>query len=290
MSVFTSIGIIIKSDDVRLAATIATLTGYLEQRDITYHLDESLVHEGFDKAGLLARKQLVEICDLIIVIGGDGTFLHAARTVARHNVPLLGVNVGRLGFLVDISPDEIAQELDAILDGDFHEEHRALLCGQIFRNGEAVMSSLAFNDVVLHNRESVRMLEFETRINDQLVSRQRADGLVISTPTGSTAYALSSGGPILHPELDALTLVPICPHTLSNRPIVVKADSQISLTLCEGSPAGAQIAFDAQVNFALEADDIVRIYKHPTLLRLIHSSDYNYYHILRNKLRWSEQP
>ncbi|CAG0909836.1 unnamed protein product [Cyprideis torosa] len=238
----------------------------------------------------LPRAELAERSELIIVVGGDGTLLETARTVAEYRRPMLGINMGRLGFLTDVSPDEISEQLDHVLSGNYYDERRAMLYASISREGKTIAESYALNDVVLHVRDAVRMIEFDTTINGQFVHQQRADGLVVSTPTGSTAYALSSGGPIVHPELDAVLLVPICPHTLSNRPIVVSGDSEIVVRLTPTNRAQAQLSYDGQWNIDLEAEDIITIQKRTHALHLIHPPGYDYYEILRKKLHWSELP
>ena len=291
MSIFQTVGVTIKPVDAPLTHSLTSnLLRYLDARGVHYLLDETLCTIGYSAEDTHSRAKLVERSDLIIVIGGDGTLLDAARSIAGTNIPLIGVNIGRLGFLVDVSPDELETQLDEIFAGRFHEEKRAMLHAVIIRNGEIIASGNAFNDIALHNRAKIRMIEFETQIDALHVNTHRADGIVVCTPTGSTAYALSGGGPILHPELDALALVPICPHTLSNRPIVVTGNSKITLRLLQNSHTDAMLAFDAQNTVDIEADDTIEIRKHDQPLRLLHPLGYDYYSILRKKLRWSEQP
>ncbi len=290
MAQFAHIGIIIKRPDERLTRALRSLLDYLTARGLSYSLDHSLVQAGYRLEDTLDRTALARRADLIVVVGGDGTLLHAARSVAEFDVPVMGVNIGRLGFLVDVSPEDIPRQMDAILAGDYLEERRALLHGEVFRDGERTGQGNALNDVVLHIRGAVRMIEFETRIDGHFVHLQRADGIVVCTPTGSTAYALSCGGPILHPSLNAMALVPVCPHTLSNRPIIVGGDSEVSIRLCPHSRTHAQVAFDGQANVDIEPDDRIVIRRGPHPLRLLHPRDYDYYDILRRKLRWSEHP
>jgi len=291
MPSFQRIGLIVKQPAVQQEETLNVLISMLQERGLDIVLDKSAT--GFAEQvsmNAIPRSELVGCCDLAIVVGGDGTFLNAARSLADHEVPVLGINLGRLGFLVDVSPEEIPQQLGRVFNGDFIEEERRLLKAEILRGDEIIGSFYAMNDVTLHVRDVVRMIEFETSINGQYVNIQRADGLVICTPTGSTAYALSGGGPILHPGLDAIALVPICPHTLSNRPVVVTGDSEISIKMCGNNRSSAQVAFDGQDNVDLLDEDHILIREHPIPLRLIHPPGYDYYHILRAKLRWSEQP
>ena len=201
-SEFKTIGIISKFSDLSIGGTITTLINFLLERNLEVILDESaaktLPPSELDTVNL---EQLGQRCDLAIVVGGDGTILHSARALADHDIPLVGINLGRLGFLADISPDEMMDKLDEILAGQFHSEERFLLVSQVIRDGEVINEGYAFNDVVIHKWNSVRMIEFETFVNGQLVNAQRSDGMIVSTPTGCTAYALSGGGPILHPSI-----------------------------------------------------------------------------------------
>jgi NAD+ kinase len=291
MSEFSRVGIIVKPPALDHEESLNTLTAFLEERGLSILLDDSASQyaqqKGLEHSG---REELASSVDLVVVVGGDGTLLNAARSLADVDVAVVGINLGRLGFLVDVSPEEIQQQLEPILAGDYIEERRMLLSASVFRDKEKVGQYCALNDVTLHVRDVVRMIEFETHINGHFVNIQRADGMVVSTPTGSTAYALSSGGPILHPTLDTITLVPICPHTLSHRPLVVSGDNQIEIRVCDHSRNSGQVAFDGQYNIDLLDQDRIVIDKHDHCLRLIHPPSYDYYHILRAKLRWSEQP
>lgn len=230
-------------------------------------------------------ENLGQKCDLVIVMGGDGTLLHSARSLAHHNVPIVGINLGRLGFLADISPDEMLPTLERILAGEYKEESRSLLTAEV--NGE---KHTAFNDVVIHKWNIARMIEFETYIDGHFVDAQRSDGLIISTPTGSTAYALSGGGPLLHPGLNATVLVPICPHTLSNRPIVVSGDNKIEIIVGNQTEnSHVRVTCDGQATIPLEDSKItISKYEHP--VRLIHPIDHDHFNILRAKLGWGEHP
>ncbi len=227
---------------------------------------------------------------LVIVVGGDGTLLHAAHSIIQNNIPLLGINLGQLGFLVEISPHEIATQLDQILAGHYIEEQRFVLQASLIRDGSTISTSNAVNDVVVHAMQMVRMIVVETHVNKQHLNTLRADGYIVSTPTGSTAYALSGGGPILHPNLDAVVLVPICPHTLSNRPIVVDADSQIEILLPVQNHHMALASIDGQINMNFMPGDTLKIEKGEHALRLIQPKDYDYFEVLREKLRWSATP
>ena len=291
MSVFKQLGLIVKQPAQQHEETLNALVELLNEQAVPFVFDHSALDfaetKGFE---CVSREELTRTCDLAIVVGGDGTLLNAARSLVNDDVAVVGINLGRLGFLVDVSPEEMAVQLNQILQGDFIEEPRSLLRAQILRNDEEIGTFHALNDVTLHVRDVVRMIEFETSINGHYVNTQRADGLVVATPTGSTAYALSGGGPILHPNMEALTLVPICPHTLSNRPLVVSGDSEISIRMCGQSRNTGQVAFDGQDNVDLRVEDRIVVTQHPNRLRLIHPPGYDYFHILRAKLRWSEQP
>ena len=285
---FKTIGIIVKPHTELVKDKLEHLLAYLKQKDCEVLLDESI--EGLaDSKDIVARDVLGNRCDLAITLGGDGTILHAARSLADKGVPMVGINIGRLGFLADISSDEIDTVLDDILSGKYIEEERFLLEARIIRNKKIVFSADALNDVVVHIRDVARMIEFETRINDQFVNHQRADGLIISTPTGSTAYALSSGGPILQADLDAITLVPICPHTLSSRPLVVNSSSEVDVLISDTKQAIAQVTCDGQTSFDVKNGDHVIIKRKQHTITLLHPQDHNNFDILRAKLRWSEQ-
>jgi NAD+ kinase len=287
---FTHIGLIGKSEDSNVSTTLRALTGYLEQREVEILLDGTLADILPDSPhAVVDRDTLASRCDLVIVVGGDGTLLNAARSLAEPGVAVLGVNLGRLGFLVDVSPEDMPAQLDKILSGQFSEEQRTLLHMTVIRDGEIISQSSALNDIVVHKKNIARMIELDTYIDGHFLNTNRSDGLIVSTPTGSTAYALSGGGPILHPRLEAITLVPICPHTLSNRPIVIDDDSVIEIIIHTGTPE-ATVSCDGQVDQSLEADDLITVRKHNHALRLLHPPGHDYFAVLREKLRWSEQP
>ncbi len=286
---FNTIGIITKPEVESARQRLQSLCDFLNTKNCDVILDEQtpdiINHCDFKKA---SRKTIAKQCDLAIVIGGDGTILNAVRSLAHAHVPLLGINVGRLGFLADISPQELETSLDEILNGSYREEQRFLLEMQVFRDNKLIFEGDAFNDVVVHIRDVARMIEFETRINDEFVNHQRADGIVVSTPTGSTAYALSSGGPILHATLDAITLVPISPHTLSSRPLVVHADSQINILICNTKEGIAQATCDGHLSTDVHVGDHIKIKRKQEKITLLHPKHYSYFEILRAKLHWSE--
>lgn len=224
--------------------------------------------------------------DLIIVVGGDGSLLTAAHAAVEHNIPIVGINRGRLGFLTDITPSQLEQQISAVLDGQYREEQRFLLHTTISRDGECRHTSNALNDVVLALGDNTHMIEFEIAIDQQLVCSQRADGLIVATPTGSTAYALSGGGPIIHTGLDAIVMVPMFPHTLSSRPIVVSSESNIRIRLAPSDGSLPKISCDGHGNLEVTDQDDIVITRKPEMLRLLHPLNYNYFETLRSKLGW----
>ena len=286
---FNTIGVITKPQAETAQQTLQSLFAFLQDKAckviIDEHIPDLINNQNFEKASL---DGIGKQCDLVIVVGGDGTILNAVRSLAEANVPLLGINVGRLGFLADISPDELEVSLSDILNGSYREEQRFLLEMQVFRDDKLIFSSTAFNDVVVHIRDVASMMEFETRINDEFVNHQRADGIVISTPTGSTAYALSAGGPILHATIDAITLVPISPHTLSSRPIVVDSDSNINVLICNTKEGTAHATCDGHLSIDVHVGDHIKVKRKAGNITLLHPKKHNYFEILREKLRWSE--
>lgn len=293
MPEFKNVGIIGKLRDSRVGPTLARLAAQLRELGSTVLIDARNADHVDDPAyKIVALEEIGRSCDLVIVVGGDGTLLAAARVLANTGVPILGVNQGRLGFMVDVNPQEMNATLSAIYSGRYIREERLLLDARILREDGTTTDGpfLAVNDVVIRNQAAVRMLEFETWLGSEFISRHRADGIIVSTPTGSTAYALSGGGPVMHPSLQALTLVPICPHTLSDRPIVVGSDRMVRLVLGGGEGTRAMFTCDGQTNESLNPGDAVEISRADAVLRLIHPSNYNYFNILRNKLHWGRGP
>ena len=286
---FPTIGVIAKQGDtpaIRLA--VARLARYLRQRGPRICFDPlaaALAREGEPR--VMTATEMGQHCDLVITVGGDGTLLGAARALASSGVPLLGINLGRLGFLADVSSDAIETCLAAILDGDFDAEERFLLAARV--NGNPPV--LALNDVVIHKWNTARMIELETRIDGVFVNLQRGDGIIVATPTGSTAYALSGGGPLIHPALDAISLVPICPHTLSNRPLVVAGSSRIAIRAPSRADQGHIIVTcDGQTDVFLTAESRVLIERGPHPIRLLHPKGHDHFGILRAKLGWGGHP
>ncbi|MGB2682318.1 MAG: NAD(+) kinase [Candidatus Competibacter sp.] len=288
---FNTIGLIGKFGDPNVAQTLDQIAAYLRQRQLRVLLDESSARLMPDNdLEVASRTRIGEQCDLVIVMGGDGTMLNAARSLVDYEVPILGINLGRLGFLADVSPSEIPHRLDKVLAGEFREARRSLLHAQVIHEGHVASENDALNDVVIHKREVARMIEIDTFIDGRYLNTYRADGLIISTPTGSTAYALAGGGPIIHPALEAVVLVPICPHTLTHRPIVVKADSTIEVVLNAANSTQTQITCDGQVSLAIEPGDRIVIRKKERKVLLIHPVNHDYFELLRAKLRWGLSP
>lgn len=287
---FRTVGIIGKPGDARVAETVERLLAMLRPLDIEVLCDRDsaapLAGADFEVAD---RTTLGKRCDLVVVVAGDGTFLSAARSLVDHDVPLLGVNLGRLGFLADVMPAEMTERLRDVLRGDFDEEQRFLLHTRVLRAERAVSEGDALNEVVAHKWNVARLIQFETFIDGHLVNSQRSDGIIVATPTGSTAYALSGGGPILHPGLEAIVVVPICPHTLSNRPLVVSANSCIEIHVKAGDDPEARITWDGQISEPIGPGDRIDICRKERPLRLIHPRGYDYYATLRAKLHWARE-
>jgi NAD+ kinase len=287
---FRNIGLIGRLGSASVVDTLKRLISFLEEGD--YHIlieDRTatvLLGHGHPEA---SRRMLGELCDLVIVVGGDGSLLGAARTLCHSGTLVLGVNRGRLGFLTDISPDELEARVGEVLAGHYEVEERFLLDADLYREGELAGSGDALNEVVIHPGKAVRMIEFELFIDGLFVYSQRSDGLIVATPTGSTAYALSGGGPIMHPKLDAVTLVPMFPHTLSSRPIVIDAASEIRIHIGETNQTYPHISCDGQTRAVAKPDDVLVIRRKPQRVQLVHPLEHNFYDVLRSKLGWSNR-
>jgi NAD+ kinase len=234
----------------------------------------------------ISLNQLVAEADLVISLGGDGTLLTSARAMAGKSIPLLGVNLGRLGFLADVSFADFESYIDAVMDGHYSVEERFLIEGRYFEGDKLLATNIALNDIILHSYESSSMIEYEISSGGDLIHIQRSDGVIVTTPTGSTAYALSGGGPIMHPSLNTLAIVPICPHTLSNRPIVLPADQPIEVCLGKDS-LPAKVSYDGHSTAIVNIENRVRITRYSKPLTLLHPEDYDYFEVLRAKLYWS---
>ena len=290
MEHFRSIGLIGRLGSGRVVDTLRRLKRFLLERGHTVILEDAVADllPGH-QLQVCSRQNMGDLCDLVIVVGGDGSLLGAARALCQSNVPVLGVNRGGLGFLTDIAPDELEQGVGDVLEGKYMAESRFLLDAIVCRNDEELGSISALNEVVLHPGKSARMIEFELFVDGQFVYSLKSDGMIVATPTGSTAYSLSAGGPIMHPKLDAMVLVPMYPHTLSSRPMVVEGNSEIRITISRNNEIYPQVSCDGQEHIACAPGDIVIIRKKAQKLRLIHPLNHNFYAICRSKLGWSSR-
>jgi len=286
---FPRIGVFAKPTGDNIVDTVKTLLQFLtqdKQHSIVLETKTAAMLDNIDNASVVNRKILGAHCDLLIVVGGDGTILKAGRAIVDYQVPIIGINRGTLGFMTDISPDQIHNHLGQILAGQYDLEERCVLHVDIIRNGKKVFANKAINDVVLYNADRARLIEFTIFIDEQFVMHQRSDGIITATPTGSTAYALSAGGPILDPSLQAFTLVSLNPHTLTSRPIVIKDSSIIRLVLPNKQNLTHKIACDGQRHITLTANDEICIKKHSNSFKIMHPLDHNHFALLRNKLGW----
>ncbi len=272
-----------KSALQQMQTDLADLARHLAAKNIKVWVERNTAQHaeltGFDTASL---EKIGANVDLAIVMGGDGTMLSVARILMNSDIPLVGINRGRFGFLTDLRAEDMLTELDKVLAGQYQIESRMLLIASVYRGNKLIHQGVALNDVVV--KSGLRLIELEVKIDGKFVHKQRSDGLILSTPTGTTAYSLSAGGPILHPNLDAIALVPISPHTLSNRPIVLNSTSKIEISLVQVDDA--QISYDGQFLLALEVGDKVLVQREDKNITLLHPTDYCYFEMLRNKLNW----
>ena len=287
MSKFKRIALIGRSGHQQATETIARLVDYLRAEGLEiWVVDDIASIDGFSDLPHCTLEHIGQKVDLAIVVGGDGSLLGASRALANFGTPVLGINRGTLGFLTDIRPSEAIEKVGQALLGQFTEEKRWLNSVEVIRDEQIIAQATALNDVVLHKGQSARMLGFDLCIDDQFVYSSRSDGLIVSTPTGSTAYALSAGGPIMHPKLNALVLVPMFPHTLNARPIVVPAGCVVSVTVTEKHQALPQVSCDGQTHISLLLGDRVLIRQSEEQLTLLHPPGYSYYEVCRSKLQW----
>jgi NAD+ kinase len=281
---FRKVAMLGRHSDPRVCEPMTELAEHLTKTGIEVLVAEDM---SLDFACTrLPESELMGDADLAIAIGGDGTMLYAGQLACAADIPLLGINRGRLGFLADVTPEEMLDSVDHVIAGDYGTDARRLLDARFIRPGETDISVIAVNDVVLQRRESGRMLDFVTRIGDQYVNTHAGDGLIVATPTGSTAYALSCGGPIIEPQLNAVVVVPVAPHTLSVRPIVIPADHKIELRLLERPDVKAEITIDGNSIGEIRPQDKLQIAASASRLTLLHPPGYDFYSILRSKLHW----
>ncbi|MGY3568931.1 NAD(+) kinase [Vibrio sp. SCSIO 43135] len=288
---FDVIAIIGKPRDQQAIQTHKELYLWLTSLGYQVYIDDRLC-EILDDVPENHFASLIELgkkADLAIVVGGDGNMLGAARVLSRFDICVIGVNRGNLGFLTDLNPDNFQTALLDVLNGEYMVEERFLLEAEIHRHGQIKSHNAALNEAVLHPGQVAHMIEFEVYIDDSFAFSQRSDGLIVSTPTGSTAYSLSGGGPILSPSLNAISLVPMFPHTLSSRPLVVDGKRRIKLVVSPDNRGTQEVSCDGQISLPVSPGDEILIYQSPNVLKLIHPKDYSYYHVLRNKLGWSSK-
>ena len=281
---FSSVGLIAKTGSQQVLESLERVLTFLRSQDLNIVLESASAERLTCFEKISEVDEMGDCCDLVIAVGGDGNILGAARALAPFGVPILGVNRGRLGFLADISPEDIETQIGAVLAGDFVTEDHFLLEGEVLGLDE--MHS-ALNEVLIHTASMPKMIEFDLYINGEEVYAQHSDGLIISTPTGSTAYALSAGGPIMHPSLDAVVLVPMFPHTLTSRPIVIPGDFEIKVVIASPGDVEARVSFDSQVEFNIQAGDELLVRKMKKPLKLIHPPGHSFYDVCRSKLDWA---
>lgn len=301
---FRRIGLMGRAGKSSVVETLNELILLLQNRNLSIVIDtETAAIEGLNvdfgqmdsqRFQIVPRQKIGEYCDLAIVVGGDGSMLQAASVLAGTDVPVLGINRGRLGFLADVNPDELTEKVSQVLDGKYWLVERFLLQFQIVQNDlqgqptDAVIhEDVALNDIVLHAGKSVHTIDFKLKINNSDVYRQHADGLIVATPTGSTAYSLSAGGPIIHPTIDAICLVPMHPHTLTSRPLVVAGSSQIAINIHKDNRTQPMVGADGKASAPLDNDQTLLIAKHHKTLLLLHPSGYSFYEACRTKLNWN---
>jgi len=290
MSEFNRIAIVGRPGHRGVAETCTRLMRFLSDQKVRVVMD-STTAELADSAGpeIVDREALSANCDLVIVVGGDGSMLKIAKFVVPDDVPVIGINRGKLGFLTDVLPDELEEQLSAVLAGDYTVEKRFLLDVAVIKNGQRHALASALNDVVLHPGQAAQMIEFELFVGDRFVYSQESDGLIAATPTGSTAYALSAGGPIMHPDLNAIVLVPMHPHSLSSRPVVVDGQSEIKLVVARRASHCPLISCDGEVCHTAQAGEGIIITKKRSPLLLIHPLNHTFYQACRSKLGWGSR-
>ena len=289
---FNRIGIFGKYNGIQCWETIDKLLQHLLTQGKTVFLDSAscadFPHQRYD-VEVIDRDSLAEHIDLAVVVGGDGTFLDVSRAIVDQSIPILGINLGRLGFLTDISPKTMCNTLDEIMADNYEFEERNLIHVTIERNGLVEFDELALNDVVIHKTDSPRMIEFETFVDNRFLNSQRSDGMIICTPTGSTAYALSAGGPLLDPRLDVLSMVSINPHTMSTRPYVIPGSSQVVIRPHEHCDGMAQIICDGQISHQITVDHKTTVQRHKRFIKMLHPKGHDHFELLRAKLRWGDK-
>lgn len=278
------IGIILKKQDTRVGGIVRDIIPWLRARDAEVFLDRNSVDQCPAGIRLASPQELARQVDVVSVFGGDGTLLYAARLIGASGIPILGINLGSLGFLTEVKLDEVHEAFEGLLSGRYQLEERVLLDVEVLRDGKVVSQYLALNDAVINKGALARIIELEVSVNSQQVLLARADGLIVSTPTGSTAYSLAAGGPILYPTLEAFIIAPICPHTLTNRPVVIPDRDVVEVTLRHGTEV--MLTVDGQVGMPLQQQDRLHIRRAQSTLRLVMPFGNTFFKLLREKLRW----
>lgn len=282
----SSVGLFGRYKDPDVSSALDAVRKHLENRNISVYIGDTtadnITGTRIEDSGL----PVGETIDLAVVVGGDGTMLHVARGLASYALPMIGINLGRLGFLTDLSADRMHEGMDELLRGEFTVEERIMLQVQISNGRDNLNESVALNDVTLSKGNTGRMIEFDTHVNSEPLGRTRGDGVIISTPTGSTAYALSAGGPILHPLLPAIVFAPICPHTLGHRPMVLDDSSIIELEILDLAGADGNVFIDGLKQLAVSGNEIIRISRAETVTRMVRINSHNHFTALRSKLGW----
>ncbi len=285
--IFGNIGLFGRRNDSRISGTVRALRAHLRMRGIRVLPDEEICYDLFADDIVEVAHRTRDEMDLGVAIGGDGTMLHLARHYSSTQVPLIGVNLGRLGFLTDVSANRMMEEFDQILEGRYYTERRLLLQAEVQRGDETVARGIALNDVVLAKGDTGRLIEYSWWVNDEQVGTTRGDGVIVTTPTGSTAYALSAGGPILHPTLPALCVVPVCPHTVSHRPIVLESSSTIRINVSDPTCAGGHIFLDGSDVCTLTGNETLVVRRSEGQSILVRAASHNHFEALRSKLGWA---
>ena len=288
---FESIGIVAKQDGTEVKFTVEKVVRLLNARGMRVSIDsESIAHQISGEFEVCGIAPMAGTCDLVISVGGDGTLLQCAGHIYPRDVPLLGINLGRLGFLTDLPPDGVVEEIEKILDGEYTSEERTVLGCEVLRDGSLIANSHALNDVVIQKWNSARLIALETYVDGKFVHSQRSDGIIVATPTGSTAYSLSGGGPILDPQMNALTIVPICPHSLTNRPLVVRDSGLVEVMVVTEREDESRVTCDGESTQDLLRGDTIKIYRLRRSITLLHPEKHDHFSTLRAKLNWGSSP
>lgn len=288
MGEFKRVGLVAWTGSDLITETLRSVSSFLEEQSVDVVLEKRTASRLGCEAGAASVEELGTMTDLVIAVGGDGNILGAGRSLAPVGTPLLGINRGRLGFLADVSPDEIEERIGEVLAGEYAIEEHFLLEGRLADDSGEWYSAL--NEVIVHSATMARMIEFDLYIDDKFVYNQYSDGLIISSPTGSTAYALSAGGPIMHPSLDAMALIPMFPHSLNSRPLVVPGSSVLRIEIGPMYSGRARVSFDSQQEFSLKPGQAVHIRQMAEKLKLIHPPGHSFYGVCRSKLQWAHPP